>query len=105
MIRNVWKAATYGGTVFDIYGNHVPYIVFRRSVVRTQPKVCGISTGNQWWQLDGRYCALGIHGQMIAVDPKAALVVVFVSSPPEPNSTQQRQQQLRIVAALAAELS
>jgi CubicO group peptidase (beta-lactamase class C family) len=60
---------------------------------------------NQWWQLDRRYCALGIHGQMIAVDPKAELVVVFVSSPPEPNSTQQRQQQLRIVAALAAELS
>jgi CubicO group peptidase (beta-lactamase class C family) len=56
---------------------------------------------NQWWLLDGRSCAMGIHGQMVAIDHEARLVVAFVASAPEPNSTPQRQEQLRIVAALA----
>jgi CubicO group peptidase (beta-lactamase class C family) len=55
----------------------------------------------QWWLLDGRSCAMGIHGQMIAIDVQARLVAAFVASAPEPNSTPQRREQLRIVAALA----
>jgi len=55
---------------------------------------------NQWWQLDGRTCAMGIHGQMIAIDHEAQVVVAFVSSQPQPNETHLRQEQLRIVAAV-----
>jgi hypothetical protein len=38
---------------------------------------------------------------MIAVDQAADLVVVFVSSAPEPNATAQRNTQRRAVAVLA----
>jgi hypothetical protein len=41
---------------------------------------------------------------MIAVDHDADLVVVLVSSPPEPNAGAQRQTQRRIVDALASAL-
>jgi len=61
----------------------------------------GASYHNQWWMLDGRNYALGIHGQMIAIDQKASLVVVFLSSPPEPNVTAQRNTQRQIVTAIA----
>jgi CubicO group peptidase (beta-lactamase class C family) len=64
----------------------------------------GASYHNQWWLFDDRSFALGIHGQMIAVDFKAELVVVFVSSPPEPNNREQRLMQRRIVDALAEAL-
>jgi CubicO group peptidase (beta-lactamase class C family) len=64
----------------------------------------GASYHNQWWNLDDRSCALGIHGQMIAVDHGADLVAVFVSSPPEPNAGAQRHTQRRIVNALASAL-
>ena len=59
---------------------------------------------NQWWLIDGRICAMGIHGQLIAIDEQAEMVAVFLASPPEPNSTPQRMEQLRIVAALSAAL-
>ena len=62
----------------------------------------GASYHNQWWRLDGRSLAMGIHGQMIAIDQAAELVVVFVSSAPEPNATAQRNTQRRAVAALAS---
>ncbi len=61
----------------------------------------GASYHNHWWLLDDRSFALGIHGQMIAVDFKTSLVVVFVSSAPEPNDSRQRAMQRRIVGALA----
>ena len=58
----------------------------------------GASYHNQWWLIDGRTFALGIHGQMIAVDDDAEMVVVFLSSSPGPldELTMQRQ----VVAAL-----
>jgi CubicO group peptidase (beta-lactamase class C family) len=62
----------------------------------------GASYHNQWWTLDHRSFAMGIHGQMIAIDQAAELVVVFVSSAPEPNATAQRNTQRRAVAALAS---
>ena len=56
---------------------------------------------NQWWRVNERLFALGLHGQMIAIDREAELVVVFVSSPPEPKDTMQRQTQFKIVDALS----
>ncbi len=65
----------------------------------------GGSYQNQWWHFDGRTFALGIHGQMIAVDVKAQLVVVFVSSAPAPSDPAVRDAERRLVAALAGALS
>lgn len=61
-----------------------------------------VSYHNQWWLLDNRSFALGIHGQMIAVDVNADLVVSFVSSAPEPNDREQRMTQFQIVGVLAS---
>jgi CubicO group peptidase (beta-lactamase class C family) len=64
----------------------------------------GASYHNQWWRMDGRTFALGIHGQMIAVDADADVVVVFLSSPPEPNDAEQRMTQRRLVDGIAKAL-
>jgi hypothetical protein len=64
-----------------------------------------VSYHNQWWLFDDRSFALGIHGQMIAVDVAAQLVVVLVSSAPQPNDREQRLEQRRIVGALAQALA
>jgi CubicO group peptidase (beta-lactamase class C family) len=61
----------------------------------------GGSYHNQWWHFDGRTFALGIHGQMIAVDVEAQLVVVCVSSAPAPTDPAVRDAQRRLVSALA----
>jgi CubicO group peptidase (beta-lactamase class C family) len=63
----------------------------------------GASYGNQWWHLDGRCYAIGIHGQMIAVDDESELVVVFTSSSPDAKDEVERLTQRRIVDAIAAE--
>jgi CubicO group peptidase (beta-lactamase class C family) len=64
----------------------------------------GGSYHNQWWHFDGRTFALGIHGQMIALDAKTQMVVVFVSSAPFPTDPVVRDSQRRVVSALAREL-
>ena len=64
----------------------------------------GASYHNQWWRMDVRSFALGIHGQMIAIDSDADLVVVFLSSPPEPNDAEQRMTQRSIVDGIAKAL-
>jgi CubicO group peptidase (beta-lactamase class C family) len=47
----------------------------------------GWGYGYQWWTLsDGTFRALGIHGQMIAIDPARRLVVVVNSAWPEAES-------------------
>lgn len=49
----------------------------------------GYSYRNQWWvshNRDGAYEALGVHGQMIHVNPAAGLVVVRLSSHPTASS-------------------
>lgn len=44
----------------------------------------GLGYGYQWWTMgDGSYRALGIHGQMIHIDPARQLVVVINSAWPE----------------------
>ncbi len=47
----------------------------------------GWGYGFQWWTLsDGTYRALGIHGQMIYIDPARKLVIVLNSAWPEAES-------------------
>ncbi|MGX6448601.1 hypothetical protein ACVU7I_11115, partial [Patulibacter sp. S7RM1-6] len=43
----------------------------------------GEGYARQWWTLDGRTVARGIHGQLIAVDREAGVVVAACSSWPE----------------------
>lgn len=60
---------------------------------------------NQWWQLEGRTIAMGIHGQMIAIDHSSDMVVAFLSSSPQPNAIREREEQLGIVAAVSDALT
>ena len=39
--------------------------------------------GLQWWRIDGRRVARGIHGQLVAADREAGVVVAILSSWPE----------------------
>ena len=40
---------------------------------------------NKWYQVgDGAFCAIGIHGQWLYVDPKSEVVIAKMSSQPEP---------------------
>jgi CubicO group peptidase (beta-lactamase class C family) len=61
--------------------------------------VPGATYHNLWWQMDGRLFALGIRGQMLAVDPAAGLVIAFLSSSPGP--VDELQAQRVVVGALA----
>jgi CubicO group peptidase (beta-lactamase class C family) len=65
----------------------------------------GAAYHNQWWQMDGRLYAVGVHGQMIAVDDDTETVVVFLSSAPEPNVVSQQMTQRCIVDAIAAAMA
>jgi CubicO group peptidase (beta-lactamase class C family) len=59
-----------------------------QSATQTQVKLWpGWGYGFQWWTLsDGTFRALGIHGQMIHLDPARHLVVVINSAWPEAES-------------------
>jgi CubicO group peptidase (beta-lactamase class C family) len=47
--------------------------------------------GYQWWTYaDGTFQALGIHGQMIHIDPSRRLVVAIDSAWPEAESNVRR---------------
>ncbi|SDS64089.1 hypothetical protein SAMN05216421_1895 [Halopseudomonas xinjiangensis] len=64
----------------------------------------GYSYRNQWWishNDDGAYEALGVHGQMLHVNPKAGLVVVRLSSHPVATTGQTFPMTLPALEALA----
>jgi CubicO group peptidase (beta-lactamase class C family) len=62
----------------------------------------GAAYHNHWWQMDDRLMAVGVHGQMIAVDYETKTVVVFLSSAPESNDLSQALAQRRIVSAISS---
>ncbi|TVP93566.1 MAG: class C beta-lactamase-related serine hydrolase [Pseudomonadaceae bacterium] len=64
----------------------------------------GFSYRNQWWishDDDGSYYALGVHGQMIHVNPATGMVVVRLSSHPVASSAATMPYTLPAMAALA----
>jgi len=64
----------------------------------------GYSYRNQWWishNKDGAYEALGVHGQMIHVNPAVGLVVVRLSSHPVASSAHTFPTTLPAMQALA----
>ena len=64
----------------------------------------GFSYRNQWWishDEDGSYYAMGVHGQMIHVNPATATVVVRLSSHPQASSAVTMPLTLPAMTALA----
>ena len=59
---------------------------------------------NQWWHFDGRTFALGVHGQMIAIDRPSEVVVGFMSTAPVPTDPPVRDEQRKVVEALTLAL-
>ena len=57
---------------------------------------------NQWWRRDGRLLARGIHGQLVAVDGDARVVVAILSSWPEATDPALEAAQRAFVAAAAS---
>ena len=49
------------------------------------PELVGWSYRSMWWNTgnaDGAYCARGVHGQTIYIDPAAQMVIVRFGSHP-----------------------
>ena len=68
----------------------------------------GFAYHNQWWIDDpkkGVMVALGVHGQMLYIDPDAELVVAKFSSQPDMACVPMFQDQLRACHAITKALS
>ena len=74
-----------------------------RTVPGLSPGATGYGRG--WWRIDGRTVARGIHGQLVAVDRAAAVVVCVLSSWPEATDPVAEQAQRALVDALCAAFS
>ena len=65
----------------------------------------GWGYGYQWWTLtDGTFRALGIHGQMIHIDPARQLVVVLNSAWPEAESFKRQMAVDNFLRSIASEI-
>jgi CubicO group peptidase (beta-lactamase class C family) len=64
----------------------------------------GGAYARQWWRLGGRTVARGIHGQLIAVDRDADVVVAIVSSWPAAEEPAEQAAQWSLVEAVTAAL-
>jgi CubicO group peptidase (beta-lactamase class C family) len=65
----------------------------------------GWGYGYQWWTLtDGTFRALGIHGQMIHIDPARQLVVVLNSAWPEAESFKRQMAVDNFLRSIAGEI-
>ncbi len=60
--------------------------------------------GRQWWRRDGGPLARGIHGQLVAVDDRAEVVVAILSSWPDATDARLERAQRALVAALVERL-
>ena len=77
-----------------------------QAATQTQIRIWGgWGYGYQWWTLDdGSFQALGIHGQMIHIDPARRLVVVINSAWPEAESDKRRFAAATFLRTIATEL-
>jgi CubicO group peptidase (beta-lactamase class C family) len=60
--------------------------------------------GNQWWRIDGRPVARGIHGQLVAADREAGVVVAILASWPDATPSEPGLAQLALVNAVCEQL-
>jgi CubicO group peptidase (beta-lactamase class C family) len=70
----------------------------RRTVPESASGASGYS--NQWWHRDGRALARGIHGQLVAVDRNARVVVAILSSWPDATDAVEEAAQRALVGAV-----
>jgi CubicO group peptidase (beta-lactamase class C family) len=77
-----------------------------RAATHTQVPIWGnFGYGYQWWTYDdGTFEALGIHGQMIHIDPARKMVVVISSAWPEAESFIRQTATSRFLKSIAEEL-
>ena len=61
--------------------------------------------GRQWWHMDGRPAARGIHGQLVTVDRRAGVVVAVLASWPDAIDVALESAQRALVAAVCDRLS
>ncbi|MCP3980959.1 MAG: serine hydrolase [bacterium] len=77
------------------------------AATRTQVQIgwAGRGYGYQWWTSDdGTFRAIGIHGQLIHIDPARRLVVAINSAWPEALSRQRSAATADLLTAIAAEV-
>jgi len=76
------------------------------TATHTQVPVWGyLGYGYQWWTYaDGTFEALGIHGQMIHIDPARHLVVAIDSAWPEAESNERRAADSKFLNTIAKEI-
>ena len=70
----------------------------------TVPETTAGAYATQWWTVDGRTAARGIHGQLVTVDRAARVVVVILSSWPDAVDARLLRAQLGFVAAVTERL-
>ena len=77
-----------------------------QTATRTQVPVWGeLGYGYQWWTYaDGTFQALGIHGQMIHIDPARRIVVAITSAWPEAESNMRRAAVSNFLKTIAKEI-
>jgi CubicO group peptidase (beta-lactamase class C family) len=83
----------------------VPEDWFEKAIYMHSSLWWGWGYGYQWWVLaNGTYRALGIHGQMIHIDPARRLVLVVCSAWPEAESDVRRVVADNFVSTIGLEL-
>lgn len=101
--------ARFGQFVLEdghIHGESIVPDGWFRTATQTHYQVWGaLGYGYQWWTYaDGTFQALGIHGQMIHIDPARQLVVVINSAWPEAENNIRRAAASRFLWAVTKEI-
>lgn len=82
----------------------VPDDWFREATYPQVPLWPGGGYGYQWWIFNKTFEALGIHGQMIHIDPERHLVIAINSAWPEADSDERHAATARFIDTIAKEL-
>ena len=80
----------------------VPEGWFAEATRAHAPASAGRGYGFQWWTLDpGTFAGIGIHGQLLYLDPKRRLVVAINSAWPEATSAERSKTRQAFLASIA----
>ena len=91
LVPEAWVADTTGGGSKEAWDRSDFLSLFPKGRYR-----------NKWYQTgEGTYCGLGIHGQWLYVDPAAEVVIVRLSSQPEPESDALDEDNIAFLAQLS----
>jgi CubicO group peptidase (beta-lactamase class C family) len=101
--------ARFGQFVLDdgcINGESIVPDDWFQTATQTQIQIWGsLGYGYQWWTYtDGTFQALGIHGQMIHIDPARRMVIAINSAWPEAESNKRRAIVANFLKTIAKEI-